>query len=171
MCIAIGPNYQSKRGILGAAWWHVARSPLRLFSLGTMLQLLLLFTIQWHPGIIVPVPVTAAIVLAFVGLLLFGILMESFPKWANRSPILPPFYSGSFFLITAGLLFIEASLIFHSYWMVCGMTALIFGWLAGLKVLMAYRPWIPARLRQKATLGMMGILGSGLAVTVSLVSL
>jgi hypothetical protein len=171
MCIAIGPLYRVKKGVLATLWWRIAGVPSRLFNLGALLQLILLIALLLLADAGIPAGIISAIILGMAGLVLFGALMDRFPLWSGRSPVNYMLYVSTFFLISAGLLSTELALFLGDPWHMAGMVMLLLGWVVGLWNLLDYRPWIPRLNRTQGSLGLVAVIGSGLGLALSLLTL
>lgn len=169
MCIAIGPLYRVKKGAVASLWGHLACSPLRLFGFGALLQIIALSVILLFSNTTNSGELATTVTLGIASLLLLGLLMERFPVWSERSPVIYLVYASSSFLITSGLFLIEASHFFVGYWFSSGVLLLVSGWLVGAGHLLDYRPWIPLQKRPRADLGLLAATGLGLGTALSLI--
>jgi hypothetical protein len=171
MCIAIGPLYRVKKGVLATLWWRIAGVPSRLFNLGALLQLILLIALLLLADSNLAAAIVSAVILGMAGLVLFGVLIERFPEWSGRSPANYMVYVSTFFLISTGLISTELALFLGDPWHTAGMVLLLLGWVLGVWNLLDYRPWIPRLNRVRASLGLVAVIGSGLGLALSLLAL
>ena len=168
MCIAIGPTYQTKQGVIASTWGELASSPLRLFGFGALLHSITLGSILLFADSIGPGGLAITIILGICLLLLLGFLMERFPLWSDRSPVIYITYASSSFLITTSLFLFMVSHFFAGYWFAGGLLFIVSGWLLGIVHMLDYRPWLPQRIRIRADLGLFTVTALFLGTLLSL---
>lgn len=146
MCLAIAANTQRSNTLFARIWRRVALTPLRLFSFGAIVHLLIGAGILIYSSITDAQINTHALLSGFayavLALPVFGFLMTWLPRNFSLSPVHYGRYNSVYLITMISLLMIEFGAIFSHRWVEFGMLLLIPGWLIALQGLWNLHAWM-----------------------------
>jgi hypothetical protein len=151
MCLAIAPNTQCSHNLFARVWRRVAATPLRLFSFGAIVHLLVGTTILIYSHITDTQINTNVLLSGFsygvLALPVFGFLMTWLPRACSLSPVHYGRYNSVYLLIMISLIIIEYGSIYSHRWSDLGILLLIPGWLIAMQGLWNLHIWMSSSVK------------------------
>lgn len=148
MCLAFSTSAQCSNNLFARVWRRIASTPLRLFSFGVIIHLLIGSAILVYADAS-GVPINTNILMSgfvygVLALPVLGFLMTWLPKKYALSPVHYGRYNSVYLIFMIALIMIEYGSLFSQSWAEVGVWLLLPGWLIALQGLRHLHLWISA---------------------------